>query len=74
MPARLEGKIALVTGAGSGLGKAIALAFAREGAALVLSSPGLTSPRRTRSTMPRPSCGDGDRKTKGGHGPLPVTP
>ena len=35
---KLTGKFAVVTGASRGIGKAIALAFAREGAALVLSS------------------------------------
>ncbi len=35
---RLEGKVAIVTGAGRGIGKAIALRFAAEGASLVLNS------------------------------------
>ncbi len=33
----LEGKIALITGADSGIGKAVAIAFAREGADIVMS-------------------------------------
>ena len=34
---RLENRIAIVTGAGQGIGRAIALGMAREGAALVIA-------------------------------------
>jgi len=44
---RLANKVALITGAGRGIGAAIALAFAREGAAVVLAELDIETAQRT---------------------------
>ncbi|MBW3631576.1 MAG: SDR family NAD(P)-dependent oxidoreductase, partial [Chloroflexi bacterium] len=43
---KLEGKVAAITGAGSGMGKAIALAYAREGAKVVAADLNLEAAQK----------------------------
>src|SRR5262245_6650345 len=51
----LEGKVAIVTGAGGGLGRSHALALAAEGAKIVVNDPGVS---RDGSAL-RPGSGQG---------------
>ena len=50
---RLADKVALITGAGRGIGAAIALAFAREGAAVVLAELDIETASDARDTAAR---------------------
>src|SRR5215475_4505486 len=47
MPGRVEGKIALVTGRASGIGRATALTFAREGAKLIIADMNVDGGQQT---------------------------
>ncbi len=47
----LEGKVALVTGAGSGFGREMAITFAKKGANLVLNDIHLESIKETRDII-----------------------
>src|SRR5262245_13250339 len=55
MGGRLAGKSALVTGAGQGIGRAIALRFAREGATVVVSDINDEAARAVAAEMETPS-------------------
>lgn len=48
---RLNGKVAIITGAGEGIGRAAALRFAREGAAVVIADRNSESARETQSRI-----------------------
>jgi len=59
---KLEGRIALITGAGSGIGRAIALLFAAEGARMIANDVNLEAAKRTVEEMG--ASGDGAHAIK----------
>ena len=53
---RLEGKVAIVTGGGSGIGKAIALAFAKEGADVIIPDINFDAAKKTAKEVEDLGC------------------
>jgi len=63
MPGRLNGKSAIITGAGSGIGRATALLFAREGACLVIADVNETNLNLVKDEIVKMGCKVIIRKT-----------
>jgi NAD(P)-dependent dehydrogenase (short-subunit alcohol dehydrogenase family) len=66
LPQSLKGKVALVTGAGSGIGRAVCLRLAREGATLVAVDLNEAALRETVASLPPAPAGGVAKKSRAG--------
>ena len=66
----LDGKVAIVTGAGRGIGREEALLLASEGAKVIVNDVGATAAGRGRRRSTRPSRPSSDIKAAGGEAAL----
>jgi NAD(P)-dependent dehydrogenase (short-subunit alcohol dehydrogenase family) len=64
MAGHLQDKVALVTGGASGIGRATALTFAREGAKLVIADMNEEGGQQTVHMIPRWSASRGRRRRR----------